>query len=208
MLVGIEGPAGAGKSTMAHTVAAERGAVVIEGGAWYRALTYRVLTHGVALDDTERIKELANHLDLSLKSDSQAGTRFILDNVDVTDSLHSEEVERSVPIVSQQLEVRELIVQKFINAVRSQVGAIIVGRHLKRAFPEVPILYLTIDSSEADRRHKHRGGDTSGSVANRNEQDAVTAKKLKMVTTRDEIDVTSLTQDEQAEVLRNFIDSH
>lgn len=62
MMVGIEGPAGAGKSTMARTVAAERRAVVIEGGAWYRALAYEALVKNIDPQNTLSLVKLAKQL--------------------------------------------------------------------------------------------------------------------------------------------------
>lgn len=83
-----------------------------------------------------------------------------------------------------------------------------VGRHLRRSLPEIPVLRLIIDEQEADRRHRQRANDTAQTVRDRNRYDAANAVLLGTVKYRDnvsEVDVTDLTQEEQADVLRQFI---
>lgn len=206
MIIGIEGPAGAGKSTMARTVAVEIGAVVIEGGAWYRALTYEALSRAVDLNNTAALIDLANRLDITAISASDGGTEIRINGSDVTQQIYSSDVDQSVAIVAQQLNVRSIVEPKIIEAVRSADTVIIVGRHIRKVLPEAKVLRLTIDEQEAERRYRHRMGRTGESVTARNERDVLTAQKLGVtVDGAVEVDVSAMDMAAQAEVLRRFI---
>jgi len=206
MIIGIEGPAGAGKSTMARTVATEIGAIVIEGGAWYRALTYEALRRKIDVTNTQAIIDIAETMIIIPVNDPNGQTGIMMNDVDVTDELYEAVVDRSVATIAQQLPVRSVIEPKIIEAVRAQDDVIIVGRHLRKALPEAAILRLVIEDHEVERRHRLRGGETDRLVASRNARDAATAHLLGMSTDGVvEIDVTTMTPSGQADALRQFI---
>ena len=208
MIIGIEGPAGAGKSTMANTVAIELGARVIEGGAWYRALTYLALQSGVDLQDTDELVKLATDLDLKIIPQKGAKNRLELAGQDVTAAIYTEDVSVNVSIVAGQLPVREKIERKIVEAARVPGLSIVVGRHLRKALPEAHILRITISDEEADRRHLLRSGQAAQSVQARNREDVEIGKKLG-ITDMDNVtllDVSDLSETEQADALRLFIE--
>jgi len=88
---------------MANTVAIELGARVIEGGAWYRALTYLALQSGVDLQDTDELVKLATDLDLKIIPQKGAKNRLELAGQDVTAAIYTEDVSVNVSIVAGQL---------------------------------------------------------------------------------------------------------
>lgn len=209
MVIGIEGPAGAGKTTMARTVAPEIGAVVLEGGAWYRALTYSAQHKGVDLDDAEAVKRCAEELRFDVMADAANGdTRLLLDGKDVTETLYDEAVSVAVPLAARHLPAREVIDRHLRATVDAHVteGVIFVGRHLTRMFPTAAVLRLRIDEGEAERRHAGRSGVAARAVAGRNRDDQEIAKLLGSDRAAgQEVDVTGLSPDEQADLLREFI---
>ena len=205
MIIGIEGPAGAGKTTMARTVAAEIGAVVIEGGAWYRALTYEAMRLGVSLTDTDALIDLARALNVTVVNGDAGETRICLNGPDVTEALYRPDVSRSVAIVARQLSVREEIEPKIVNEVRRTGNVIVVGRHLRKALPEAAIMRITLDDSEIERRYRQREGGGQSAIE-RNEQDVVTGRLLgNFVDGIVEVDVSTMSPDKQADSLRRFV---
>jgi cytidylate kinase len=205
MIVAIEGPAGSGKSTMATTVAAEMEIPVIEGGGWYRALTYKVLRNGIDTTDTARILETANSLKVEPIVHDNGRTMLLVDGVNVGNALYSEEVGKSIANIAQKLEVREVIEPQIAAAARSYENVIVVGRQLKRAIPEARVLMLTIADDEAERRHIMRAGEAMYSVTERNRMDKKTGELLgRHPEDETTIDVTGMSKEEQASLLRRF----
>jgi CMP/dCMP kinase len=205
LVIGVEGPAAAGKSTMAMTVGHEMGIPVIEGGRFYRQLTYLALQADVDPSDTEQLSVLAREMPARFNT-SIDGTTITLDGEDVSTSLHEDTVSKMVGKVAQNLDVRKIIDQQIIDRVNSEKKVIIVGRHLKKFYPDASVLYVTIDPDEADNRHKGRAGSQAQSVSDRNEADAKTANLLGMSNAHEAtVDVTSLGPEEQASLLKNFI---
>lgn len=203
MIIGIEGPAGSGKSTMAKTVAPEIKAVVIEGGAWFRALTYLALEQGIEPDEVDKLVSLARSMQVRIMPLTDGSTKVLLNNEDKTKELYQESVSKQIALFADKLAVREIIDNKVREEAHRHGSAILVGRHIKRAFPDALIMRLTIDPQEAERRHQARSG--SVAVAARNQMDAKIAQSLGVHKAEVEIDVTHMTPKQQADALRQFI---
>src|SRR5215472_15704471 len=82
VIVAIDGPAGAGKSTVAREVARRLGFLYIDTGAMYRAVALWALRTGIAMDDPHRLEQLAKQAEIEF-----AGSRVLLNGEDVTDSI-------------------------------------------------------------------------------------------------------------------------
>ena len=109
-VIAIDGPAGAGKSTVARLAAERLGFVYIDTGAMYRAVTCRVIAEGIELANHAAISELAGRI--SVRFNRQvAGLRVLADGVDVTAAIRTPEVTAAVPIVSQVPAVRQAMVR-------------------------------------------------------------------------------------------------
>ena len=91
IVIAIDGPAGSGKSTLAALLARRFHYTNIETGAMYRALASRAMQLGISLDDSYALSTLAqrSHIELVPRTE---GNRFVLDGVDVTEKLRSQEV--------------------------------------------------------------------------------------------------------------------
>lgn len=109
MVVAIDGPAGAGKSTIAKRVALRLGFLYIDTGAMYRAVGLWALRAGVALDDTHRLEQLANQARIELET---APARVCLNGEDVTRAIRSPDVSDAASKVSAVAGVRRALVSK------------------------------------------------------------------------------------------------
>ncbi len=105
MIVAIDGPAGAGKSTVARELAKRLGFRYLDTGAMYRSLTWLALHDGLALDDGETLGRLADHYPVTFDTEG----RVFIDDTDVTTSIRDVRVDRMVPAVARHPEVREVM---------------------------------------------------------------------------------------------------
>lgn len=105
MIVAIDGPAGAGKSTVASRLAERLGFRYLDTGAMYRALTWLALRDGVPLDRGARLGELAAENPIDFDEDG----RCFIARTDVTAAIRRTEIDRLVPVVARHPEVRAVM---------------------------------------------------------------------------------------------------
>jgi CMP/dCMP kinase len=105
MIVAIDGPAGAGKSTVAQRLAERLGFRYLDTGAMYRALTWLALQRGLRLADGEVLGQLAEENPVEI--DEQRRVRIA--GTDVTASIRKSEIDRMVPVVARQEPVRRVM---------------------------------------------------------------------------------------------------
>ena len=105
MIVAIDGPAGAGKSTVARALAERLGFRYLDTGAMYRALTWLALQRGLPLADGDRLGELAEEHPVTI--DEQRRVRIA--GTDVTASIRKSEIDRMVPVVARHQAVRRVM---------------------------------------------------------------------------------------------------
>ncbi|MCO4331260.1 (d)CMP kinase [Staphylococcus hyicus] len=106
--IALDGPAAAGKSTIAKRVAAQLGMIYVDTGAMYRAITYHYLKNQSQFTN---FKDLISDIQLELKYDYDKGQRVFLQQEDITDYLRENEVTQNVSYVSSIQEVREFLVE-------------------------------------------------------------------------------------------------
>ncbi|HUT11578.1 MAG TPA: (d)CMP kinase [Thermoguttaceae bacterium] len=106
MIITIDGPAGAGKSTVARALAQRLGFRFLDTGAMYRAVALAAVRRGVDWDQPEQLARLANELDISV-----AGNRILLDGEDVTETIRSSEVTAVTRFAADNPEVRRHLVR-------------------------------------------------------------------------------------------------
>lgn len=150
--IALDGPAAAGKSTIAKLVAAKLSMVYVDTGAMYRAITYKYLQ----LNKTENFSELVKSTELSLTYDEEKGQRVILDNQDVTDYLRENDVTNHVSYVSSKESVRSFAVEKQ-QELAQQKGIVMDGRDIGTVvLPDADLKIYMIASVEerALRRQK------------------------------------------------------
>ena len=151
-VIAIDGPAGAGKSTVAKRVASALGFVYIDTGAMYRAVTCRALALGLAGDDRSGLAGLAAQIKVRLEQ-AEGNLRVWADGEDVTEAIRAPAVTAAVPAVSQTPEVRRAMVR--LQRELAEAGcAVLDGRDIGTVVtPEACAkIFLTASASERARR--------------------------------------------------------
>jgi len=151
-VIAIDGPAGAGKSTVAKALAERLGLAYLDTGAMYRGVTFAALRAGIDPDDVDRVARLA--LDLGLDIGVE---RVLVDGQDATLEIRGPEVNRAVSIVAANPEVRSELRSRQVEWARKHGGGVIEGRDIGSVvFPDAELkLFLTAATEvRAQRRHK------------------------------------------------------
>jgi len=160
-VIAIDGPAGAGKSTVTRAVAEKIGFTYLDTGAMYRCVTLAVLRGRADTDDPQEIGHLARSAKISFE-----GERVLLDGEDVTIAIRLPEVTKAVPHISAFPEVRDAMVDRQRELFRE--GRFVVeGRDTGTVVaPHAPLkIYLTASAEERARRRAKETGESIGSVA-------------------------------------------
>ena len=109
--IAIDGPAGAGKSTIARRLAADLGYLYIDTGAMYRVLTSEILRRGLSPDDGETVQCIGEEVRISLKQQEQGATlRVFVDDRDVTEEIREPKINQNVSMVASHEGVRKVMV--------------------------------------------------------------------------------------------------
>ena len=127
--IAIDGPAGAGKSTIARAVAKELGYVYIDTGAMYRAVGLYVLKKKIELSDEKKIVEALPLLDISLSYDDEGVQHVLLNGEDVSSAIRTERVSEAASVVSQYKAVREKLVA-LQQALAKRTSVVMDGRDI------------------------------------------------------------------------------
>ncbi len=109
-VITIDGPAGAGKSTIAKALAARLDYAYLDTGAMYRALTLKALREKVPLEDEEALAALARRTKLELRGNTKTGLKILLDGEDVSEEIRSQEVTNNTFYIARAPKVREIMV--------------------------------------------------------------------------------------------------
>jgi pantoate ligase/cytidylate kinase len=156
-VIAIDGPAGAGKSTVARQVADQLGLVYLDTGAMYRAFTWLVLQEEIALDDECAIAELANLcvIELTQGENLQSPVRVWINHTDVTKVIRTPRVTSKVSAIAAQNAVREALVKQQQNFGKKG-GLVAEGRDIgTHVFPDAEVkIFLTASVSERARRRQ------------------------------------------------------
>lgn len=152
LLIAIDGPAGAGKSTVARALAARLGLNYIDTGATYRAATLSVLEKGISPDDSDLVVPAVSRADIRLETHGSQ-LQVLLDGRDVTQLIRSPEVTSASAHVSRLPEVRSKLVDLQRRLARGR-GVVMEGRDIGTVvLPEAPLkIFLTANPAERARR--------------------------------------------------------
>jgi pantoate ligase / CMP/dCMP kinase len=178
-IIAIDGPAGAGKSTVTKLVAARLGLLFLDTGAMYRAIAWLVLEAKLALDDEPNIARLVSQAKIEL-----AGERVVVNNIDVTEAIRTQTVSSAVSPIAKLGVVRtELVKQQ--QAIGAQGGIVAEGRDMcSYVFPQAQVkIFLTASVAERARRRQQ-------DLRDRGQGEVSLAELEKSIAERDTIDST------------------
>lgn len=189
MIVAIDGPAGSGKSTVAHAIADRCGLVFLDTGAMYRCVTLACIKRGVSADDAAAVAALAKGISIKFET-VEGGQKVLLDGEDVSTQIRTPEVDRAVSAVSAIAEVREAMTS-LQRKVGEQGDVVAEGRDIGTVvFPAAEVkVFLTANAeARARRRAIQRDGKDAATDAQATADEAAVQAILADIRKRDEYD--------------------
>ncbi|MEQ8436227.1 MAG: (d)CMP kinase [Ilumatobacter fluminis] len=157
LVIAIDGPAGAGKSTVGRALADRLGLEYLDTGAMYRAMTFAVQQRGVPEGDLADVAAVAPLVDIRIDDST-----VTVDGVDATEAIRGRDVTEAVSQVAANPTVREVLVQRQRDWVADRDGGVVEGRDIGSVvFPDAALkLYVTASPRvRAERRVNQVGGD-------------------------------------------------
>lgn len=216
-IVTIDGPSGSGKGAVSRLLAQQLNWDLLDSGALYRLVALSSERQNIAIDDVQKLAELAMNLPVVFSNeDSESETKVLLDGNDVSLDIRAEAIGELASKIAVLPEVREALLQRQRDFATEQ-GLVADGRDMGTAvFPEAALkIFLTASAkARAERRYKQlleKGipakidGLYSGILA-RDERDASRASSpLKPADDAIQIDTTNIDIDEVMEIVRRLV---
>ena len=168
MIIAIDGPAGAGKSTIAREVAQQLKFAFVDTGAMYRAVTWKALQNGLDLYDEASLGRLVERSTIELRD-----AQIFIDDRNVSEEIRLPDVDQAVSIVSRAKKVREHLVSKQRLLARTSGDIVVEGRDIGSVvFPGAEVkVFLTAGVEERARRRlkqlKEKGLEKEAQVVER-----------------------------------------
>ena len=176
VVIAIDGPAGAGKSTIAKALALDLGIAYLDTGAMYRGVTFAVLRKGLSATDVGAVGRIAQTVVFVQTTDT-----LHIDNVDATAAIRTPEVDAAVSHIAANSVVRDEMRQRQRQWIADHNGGVVEGRDIGSVvFPDATLkVYLVATPLvRAERRVAQHGGDVAEiarAIAERDERDSTRA---------------------------------
>ena len=215
MIIAIDGPAGAGKSTIAKLIAKQLGLVYIDTGAMYRAVGMKAKRNNIACSEQEKIEEMLKNTEVELKNENGA-TAVYLDGANVSTEIRLPEISRMASDISAVPAVRYAMVE-MQRSMANKTDTILDGRDIGTfVLPNADVkIFLTASVEErAERRYKEliaRGEnvkreDVRSDIEKRDYNDSHRAlAPLKKADDATEVDTTGMTIDQVCEKIISLV---
>jgi cytidylate kinase len=204
MIVAIDGPAGAGKSTVARKLAERLGFRYLDTGAMYRALTWLAMREGMPLAEGEPLGELARRNPVTFDEEG----RVFIAGVDVTSLIRQSRIDRMVPVVARHHSVREVMRERQ-RELAEQRNAVIEGRDIGTVVaPDAEVkVYLQADPMiRAGRRQAERPDIGADALAtDLRTRDASDRERMQPAADAELIDTTNLEVDDVVEQIEALV---
>lgn len=215
MIIAIDGPAGAGKSTIAKLIAKQLGLVYIDTGAMYRAVGLKAKRNNIACSEQEKIEEMLKNTEVELRNENGA-TAVYLDGENVSTEIRLPEISRMASDISAVPVVRYAMVE-MQRSMANKTDTILDGRDIGTfVLPNADVkIFLTASVEErAERRYKEliaRGEnvkreDVRSDIEKRDYNDSHRAlAPLKKADDATEVDTTGMTIDQVCEKIISLV---
>lgn len=207
VVIAIDGPAGAGKSTVGRALARRLEVGYLDTGAMYRGMTFAALRRGVVEGDLDEVAAMAPLVDLVVED----GT-VTVDGVDATTAIRGREVTEAVSQIAANPAVRKVLVERQRSWVAHHGGGVVEGRDIGTVvFPDADLkLYVTASPRvRAERRVRELGGDVGEVEASIIKRDRVDSSRAHSPLSEADdavvVDTTGMTIDEVVEHILNML---
>jgi cytidylate kinase len=215
--IAIDGPAAAGKSTVAKVIAKRLSYLYIDTGAMYRALTYTALKNEVDINDEGKLIELLQSIEIELKQ-GQDTQQVLVNGQDVTEIIRTPEVTNQVSIVAKHRLVREEMVRRQ-QKLAENGGVVMDGRDIgTHVLPKAEVKIFLLASVEERAHRRHAENLAKGFESNLDKLKEEIAARDKLDSEREvaplkkaddaiELDTTSMTKEEVVEKMMDIVQS-
>ena len=214
--IAIDGPAGAGKSTIARRLAGELGYYYVDTGAIYRTVAYFLDLLGVSPKDADGVRRYIDELTIEIEYDEEGKQHMIMNGMDVSDEIRTQDISQKASLVSAHPEVREMLLD-MQREVAEKHNVIMDGRDISTVvLPKATVkIFLTADPAVRARRRcdellaKGQKADfeqTLKDIQQRDYQDTHRAiAPLKMARDSVKVDTSELDIDGVVEAIRRIV---
>ena len=167
--IAIDGPAGAGKSTIAKRLAKELGFMYVDTGAIYRTVAYFFDLWGVAPKDIDGITRYIDELNIGIEYDEEGVQHMIMNGIDVTDDIRTPEISQKASLVSAHAIVRDMLLD-MQRDVAKEYDVIMDGRDIGTVvLPKATVKIFLTASAEVRAKRRCEELNAKGMKANYNQ---------------------------------------